>query len=118
MIMKLPAHLQDIINQEYPTFSNSEFIRRRKAFEESMIARDVSCVIVRGSLRVGAAVQWFTGWPTSHDAIVIFRPNNEPVLFVNHYNHVPLAEKMAQLTEVKWGLQLTSINKFKIFPLN
>ena len=104
---KLPKHLQDIAEQEYPTFSDDEFLRRRKLFDANMAERGVSCVIVCASERVGAAVQWFTGWPTSHDAVIIVRPGEQPILYVNHYNHVPLAELMARLTDVRWGGPIT-----------
>jgi len=99
----LPKHLKDIVEQEYPNFSDDEFIRRRKLFDAAMVERGVSCVIVRGSLRVGAAVQWFTGWPASHDAVVIVRLGEQPILLVNHYNHVPQAEIVAKLSDVRWA---------------
>ena len=43
----LPKNLQDIVNQEYPTFNDNEFLRHRKLFDANMAERAVSCVIVR-----------------------------------------------------------------------
>lgn len=84
-------------------FSDAEFLRRRAAFEEKMAARDVSHALIRGFLKIGPAVPYFTGWPTTNDAVILMTPGEEPVLFVNHYNHLPMAQMMARLTDVRWG---------------
>lgn len=84
-------------------FSDSEFLRRRAAFEEKMAARDVSHALIRGFLRIGPAISYFTGWPTTHDAVILMTPGEEPVLFVNHYNHFPMAQIMARMADVRWG---------------
>lgn len=109
----LAKHLQDIIEQEYPTFSDDEFMRRRKLFDACMAERGVTCTVVCASERVGAAVHWFTGWPTSHDAVIIVRPDEQPILYVNHYNHVPLAKRMGRLTDVRWAGPILSTQPSK-----
>lgn len=84
-------------------FSDAEFLRRRAAFEAKIAARDVSHALIRGFLRIGPAISYFTGWPTTHDAVILMTPGEEPVLFVNHYNHFPMAQMMARMSDVRWG---------------
>lgn len=102
-MVSFPDNLQHIISQEYPRFTDTEYLRRRKTFEQKMIANGVSHVLVRGFLRIGAAIPYFTGWQTTHDAVVLMTPGEELLLFVNHYNHLPMAQMMARLTDVRWG---------------
>jgi Xaa-Pro aminopeptidase len=102
-MQNFPDHLKTIIDKEYPTFSDAEFLRRRAAFEKQMADRGVTHALIRGFLRIGPAVPYFTGWPTTHDAIVLMTPGEQPVLFVNHYNHFPMAQMMARLSDVRWG---------------
>jgi Xaa-Pro dipeptidase len=102
-MQNFPDHLKNIIEKEYPTFSDAEFLRRRAAFETQMAERGVAHALIRGFLRIGPAVPYFTGWPTTHDAIVLMTPGEQPVLFVNHYNHFPMAQMMARLSDVRWG---------------
>ena len=61
-MVSFPDNLQHIISQEYPRFTDTEYLRRRKTFEQKMIANGVSHVLVRGFLRIGAAIPYFTGW--------------------------------------------------------
>jgi hypothetical protein len=56
-----------------------------------------------GEQRAGTGVHWLTGWPTTTEAIVVFQPGEKDVLFVEHYNHVPNARKLARDAEVRWG---------------
>ena len=102
-MVEFPNRLKKIVDQEYPTFSDAEFVRRRAAFERKMAARDVGHALVRGFLRIGPAISYFTGWPTTHDAVILLTQGEEPVLFVNHYNHFPMAQMMARMTDVRWG---------------
>ena len=102
-MIEFSKHLQYIVEQEYPMFSDDEFKRRRAAFEEKMAARDVSHALIRGFLRIGPAISYFTGWPTTHDAVILMTPGEEAVLFVNHYNHFPMAQMMARMADVRWG---------------
>ena len=95
--------LQRITTQEYPRFSDSELLRRRSVFGQKMAERGVSFALIRGFLRIGPAIPYFTGWHTTHDAVLLMMLDEEPVLFVNHYNHLPMAQLIARLTDVRWG---------------
>lgn len=102
-MVKFSRDLQRITTQEYPRFSDSELLRRRSVFGQKMAERGVSFALIRGFLRIGPAIPYFTGWHTTHDAVLLMMLDEEPVLFVNHYNHLPMAQLIARLTDVRWG---------------
>ena len=68
----LPERCSKKLNQEYPTFSDAEFARHRKAFEAAMEHRGVRHVIIRGALKVGPSIQWLTGWPVTAEAVIVY----------------------------------------------
>lgn len=43
-----------------------------------------------------------TGFLGHQDAYVVFRPGHEPILFVQYFNHVPNARRIAR-ADVRWG---------------
>jgi Xaa-Pro aminopeptidase len=89
--------------QPFPTFSADEFARRKRALIGSMQKMHVDHLLVCGEQRVGSGVAWVTGWPTTTEALVIVSPSEKNLMFVEWYNHWPLASRMAQETDVKWG---------------
>ncbi|MGH7391648.1 MAG: M24 family metallopeptidase [Candidatus Rokuibacteriota bacterium] len=101
--LKLDPHLAAIHAQEYPRFSDAEMARRRAALARVMAEADVDHLLVCGEQRAGTGVAWLTGWPTTVEAYVIVAPGESPVMYVEWYNHWPLARKLARDTEVRWG---------------
>ena len=99
----LPERLQTLLTQEYPSFSDREMKRRRAALEDVMAERGVRHVMVYGAQRSGSASQWLTAWPTTHEVIVLVTPDEPLKVYVQHYNHVPMAEKIAAGCEVEFG---------------
>jgi Xaa-Pro dipeptidase len=100
---QLPAHLLAVLAQEYPRFSEGEMRRRRGMFAVLAERAGVDLLLVCGEQRAGGAVGWLTGWPVTAEAIAVFDPARSSVLFVQHYNHVPLARRLAAAFEVRWG---------------
>lgn len=84
----------------YPRFSDAEMAARRVAFEAVMAARDVDHVLVYGANKVGSAVQWLTRWPVTREAYVVVSRGERDALFVDFYNHVPLATRLATEADV------------------
>jgi Xaa-Pro dipeptidase len=89
--------------QPFPTFSMDEYARRKRALIGAMQKMQVDHLLVCGEQRVGSGVAWVTGWPTTTEALVIVSPSEKNVMFVEWYNHWPLASRMAQETDVRWG---------------
>src|ERR1700731_1476101 len=87
----LDPHLQQIVDAEYPRFSDGEIARRRAAIEDLMAAEDLDPLVFCGANRFGSAVQWLTRWPVTTEAVGVLTPGRPDTLFVQHVNHVPLA---------------------------
>jgi Xaa-Pro aminopeptidase len=101
----LPPHLQEIVEAEFPRFTDGEIARRRTAIADLLAAENLDHLVFCGANRFGSAVQWLTRWPVTTEGIGIFSPGKADTLFVQHVNHVPLARRIAEDAEVAWGGQ-------------
>jgi Xaa-Pro dipeptidase len=101
--LKLPPRLAEIQSADYPRFSDAEMKRRRDAVLRVMEETGVDHLLMCGEQRAGTGVGWLTGWPTTVEAYVIVAPRAPQVMFMEWYNHWPLAKKLARDTEVRWG---------------
>jgi Xaa-Pro dipeptidase len=97
-----PEHLA-ILRQEYPRFSQAEMRRRRQMVEEVMARSDVEHLVVHGIGGRGGAVGWLAQWPVTNEAHLVVSANERDALFVQYFNHVPLARNLASDAEVGWG---------------
>ena len=95
--------IRTILAQPYARFSDAEFARRRRALIEVLERNACDALLMCGEERVGTGVAWLTGWPTSSQAMVLFEKGKEDILFVEHYNHIPNASRIAQDAEVRWA---------------
>ena len=100
---RLDARLAAIHGAEYPRFSDAEMARRRGALARVMEEAGVDHLLMCGEQRVGTGVAWLTGWPATTEAYVIVAPGEPQVMFMEWYNHWPLAKKLARNTDVRWG---------------
>ncbi|NQV54554.1 MAG: aminopeptidase P family protein [Rhodospirillales bacterium] len=96
-----------ILEQPYPKFSAEELARRRARLEAEMEAAGVDAVLVAESNFAGTAGQWFTNWPSTTEAMLAIVPGEQLHLYVQHFNHLPHATKMADGANVAWGEQFT-----------
>jgi Xaa-Pro aminopeptidase len=103
--LSLPPHLQRILDAEYPRFSAAEMERRRAAVERLLAERGVDHLLYCGFNRTGSAVQWLTQWPVTAEAVGVFSPAKPDALFVQYFNHLPLARQLAEGAEVAWGAE-------------
>ena len=103
MELKLDARLAAIHAAEYPRFSDVEMARRRSALARVMEEAGVDHLLMCGEQRAGTGVAWLTGWPTTTEAYVIVAPGEPLVMYMEWYNHWPLAKKLARDTDVRWG---------------
>jgi Xaa-Pro aminopeptidase len=99
----LEPRLQAILQQEYPRFSDAEFARRHAALATVMDKHGCDHLLVVTDHRAGNAPQWVTGWPGTAEAYVIFRPGERMVMHMEWHNHLPLARRIAQDVDVRWG---------------
>jgi len=85
-----------------PGFSASEMRRRRAAFGQELDRAGVSHALAYGANRSGSAVPWVTGWPVTREALVVVAPQEDDVLLVSFFNHVPQARRLSA-TRVEWA---------------
>src|SRR5437879_3230775 len=107
MAASLPDRLRRILDAEYPRFSVAEMERRRNAVCEALEASGVDHLIYCGFNRTGSAVQWLTQWPVTAEAVGVLTPGRPDALFVQYFNHVPLARRLAERADVAWGGEST-----------
>ena len=99
----LEPRLKAIMEQEYPRFSDAEYVRRHQQLAAVMEKAGVDHLLVVTNNRAGNATQWVTGWPGTVEAYTIFKPGVKMTLFMEWYNHFPLAKKIARDVDVQWG---------------
>jgi Xaa-Pro dipeptidase len=99
----LAPRLRELLAQDYPRFSSDEMRRRREAVTALAARESLDVVLVCGESRAGSGVGWLTGWPVTAEGVAVFDPARSGVLFVQYHNHVPLARRLAQEFEVRWG---------------
>ncbi len=59
--------------------------------------------LVYGANRSGSAVSWLTGWPVTREALLVVAPEeDDDVLLVSFFNHVPQARRLS-VTRVEWA---------------
>ena len=102
MALSLPARLQRIVDAEYPRFPAAEMARRRTAIESVLAETDLDHLVYCGANRFGSAVQWLTQWPVTAEAVGVLTPGRRDALFVQYFNHVPQARRLAEAA-VEWG---------------
>jgi Xaa-Pro dipeptidase len=103
MSLPFPPHLQRIVEAEYPRFSATEMERRRAALAQLLTAHGLDHLVYCGFNRTGSAVQWLAQWPVTAEAVGVFSPGKPDALFVQYFNHVPLAQQLAERAEVSCG---------------
>jgi Xaa-Pro dipeptidase len=108
--LRLPSDLQSIFAQSYPRFSDAEYARRHAGIARAMAAKGADHVLIVTVQNVGNATRWMTGWPGTAEALLLFRPPERMVMFVEYYNHLPLARQMARDTDVRWGEEKSIAN--------
>jgi Xaa-Pro dipeptidase len=101
-ISQLPANLRALVDQTFPKFSDAEYARRERLLGGVMERANVDHAVIVTWQRVGSGTEWVTGWPGWVEAITVFRPGERMAMFVEYYNHIPLAQRMARNCDVHW----------------
>ena len=91
------------MQQEYPRFSDVEYARRHAALGAAMEKHGVDHLLIVTNNRNGNATQWVTGWPGTVEALTVFKPGVPMTMFMEWYNHSPLAKIIARGVDVQWG---------------
>lgn len=103
--MVLLERLRQILQAEFPSFSQVEMLRRRAAVAALLSKAGCKHLLFCGANRFGSIVPWLTGWPVTTEAVGVLTPGEVDALFVQYHNHVPLARRIARDAMVAWGGQ-------------
>lgn len=104
MALDLEPRLKAVMAQEYPRFSDAEYARRQQRLAEVMQTAGVDHLLIVTDHRTGNGPQWVTGWPGTVEAYVVFKPGERLTMFMEFYNHFPLAQRMiGHAVDVQWG---------------
>lgn len=97
-----PEH-RALLTSPYPQFSEGELRRRREVIEAILAEADCDHLVVHGIGTRGGAIGWLTQWVVTNEAHLVVTPGEVSQLFVQYYNHLPLARVMARACDVAWG---------------
>ena len=73
------------------------------ALHAVMARAEVDHLLIVTDHRSGNGPQWVTGWPGTVEAYVVFSPSEPMTMFVEWFNHLPMAQKLAVGVDVRWG---------------
>jgi Xaa-Pro dipeptidase len=99
----IDSRYQDLLAQPYPRFSDAEMARRDGVLAGMMDAHALDALIAAEFMRAGTATGWITGWPVTAEAVTLIVPGAPRRMYIQHFNHLPLARTLARKTEVLWG---------------
>jgi Xaa-Pro aminopeptidase len=106
-VLERDKRLSAILDAEFPRFSGPEMARRRALMDEAMRARGVDHLVSHGAWFGRAAVTWLTQWPVTVEALLVYTPGEEGALYIQFYNHVPLARRLTEGVVPTWGGEST-----------
>lgn len=87
----------------YPGFSEAEFVRRYKTVREAMQEADLSALVLYSTMSSYHEVLFLSDFIATREALLVFPIEGEPTLFVQMFNHVPNARRIANVADVRWG---------------
>lgn len=65
----LPPRLRQLLDADYPRYSEGEMQRRRTAVEGALAQGGLDHLVFCGAARFGSVVQWLTQWPVTAEAV-------------------------------------------------
>ncbi len=88
---------------EAKLFSPAEY-RRRYLLVESLLAdADLDALLVYANSYANGGIRWLTGFAARHDSYLLCPRRGEPALLTQLFNHVPNAQRVAAIDEVRWA---------------
>ncbi len=87
---------------DYPRFSLGELDRRQAAVIELLAERSLDGLLIFGANRTGSAIQWLSEWPVTREASLVVTPGERDAMWVQFYNHLPNARRLARRCAVDW----------------
>ena len=90
-------------NNLYPHFSDSEFAYRYERVRVSMQEAGISALILHGTAGSYQEIQFLSNFMVTREAMLVFPQDGEPTMFVQYYNHLPNAQRVSSIEDIRWG---------------
>lgn len=103
LVAEIRSRYADLLDADYPRFSDGEMARRHRLLSDMIAAHQLDALIAAEAMRAGTATGWITSWPVTAEAATLIVPGAERRMFIQHFNHLPLARRLAHDTQVLWG---------------
>lgn len=88
----------------FPRYPDDEMQRRFRFVADLCESAELDVVIVGGATGpLETSVQFFSNWPSQVQSYVVFTPSEPPALFVRLWNHLPDAERISMIEDVRYG---------------
>ena len=88
---------------EFPHFSDEEMARRVALVRAMLDHEGLAALLVYGTTAGFGEVQFLSDFRVTREALLLFPAEGDPALFVQYFNHVPNARRIAQVEDVRWG---------------
>ncbi len=97
------AYQQVSIRNGFPSFSVAEISQRHTAVRHLLEQHGAVGALVYGAGRYHSDLQYVSNWPGGREGFVVLPLARAPVLLVQLYNHLPLAEKLSLIADTRWA---------------
>ena len=87
----------------YPSFSEAEFSRRYTTVRAAMRDAELSALLIYNTPSSYNEVLYLSNFITTRESFLVFPAEGEPTLFIQMFNHLPNARKVATIADVRWG---------------
>jgi Xaa-Pro aminopeptidase len=88
----------------FPRYPAGEMERRHRFARELMATDGLDALVIGGPTGpLETSVQFFSNWPSQVQSYVVFVGGEEPVLMVRLWNHLPDAERISMISDVRYG---------------
>ncbi|MCB0156374.1 MAG: aminopeptidase P family protein [Anaerolineae bacterium] len=84
-------------------FSPAEYQRRGDLVRRWLQDNRLDGLVIYANAYGGDGVRWLTGFKPRHDTYLIWPLASEPVLLTQLFNHVPNAQRVAVIADVRWA---------------
>jgi Xaa-Pro dipeptidase len=86
--------------ESFPSFSSHEFGRRASAVRAAMKDQGLDAILLYGGPG-SPEISYLTNYVPASPCWVVFPLEGEPVVFVHFFNHIPCAEEMSIVADVR-----------------
>lgn len=84
-------------------FTDGEITRRRANTHAAMAEQGIEALLLYGAPGLDNEVSYLSDFLATREALLLFPATGDPLLFVQYFNHVPYARRVARGCDVRWG---------------